>query len=150
MPPRIQPKNFILSLKTHKLTVFATFPSSATVQEVKAEALSALQSSVLQNSEPHPEAMDEDNSEWVVPRVSSLDDFELARMGKAQGRPTGQYEKLEPGATLKSVVANWDPIFIQFKNADGELLPVKVSIPPISPEDYEDPITQKGKRKADE
>ncbi|KAI9000716.1 hypothetical protein BD414DRAFT_472529 [Trametes punicea] len=150
MPPRIQPKNFILLLKTHKLTVFITLPSTSTVADVKAEALSALTSGVLENPEPNPAAMDEDSEEWVVPKVSSVDDFELARMAKAQGRPTGRYEKLEPSAQLKSVVANWDPIFIQFKDPNGALLPVKVSIPPINPEEYEDPSTQKGKRKAEE
>ncbi|KAI0650425.1 hypothetical protein C8Q79DRAFT_385748 [Trametes meyenii] len=94
--------------------------------------------------------MDEDNLEWELPKVSSLDDFELARTAKSQGRPAGQYEKLELNAQLKTVVANWDPIFVQFKDPNGGLLPVKVSIPPINPEEYEDPATQKGKRKADE
>ncbi|KAI0371539.1 hypothetical protein BV20DRAFT_993180 [Pilatotrama ljubarskyi] len=150
MPPRVQPKNFILLLKTHKLTVFLTFPSTATVAEVKEEALSALTASVLDNPEPNPAVMDEDSGEWEVPKVSSLDDFELARMVKAQGRPTGRYEKLDPGAQLKSVLANWDPVFVQFKDPDGLLLPVKVSIPPINPEEYEDTSTQKGKRKAEE
>ncbi|KAL1939995.1 hypothetical protein VTO73DRAFT_9330 [Trametes versicolor] len=150
MPPRIQPKNFILLLKTHKLTVLLTLPSTSTVEDVKAEALSALQSSVLENPEPNPEVMDEDSSEWAVPSVADTDDFELARAAKVQGRPTGKYEKLELGAQLKSVVANWDPIFVQFKDPNGGLLPVKVSIPPINPEEYEDPSTQKGKRKAEE
>ncbi|KAI0329531.1 hypothetical protein GY45DRAFT_1304563 [Cubamyces sp. BRFM 1775] len=150
MPPRHQPKNLILLFKTHKLTVFLTLPGTSTVAEAKAEALTALTSSVLQNPEPHPELMDEDDEEWKVPRVSSVDDFELARVAKAQGRPTGRYEKLDPTAQLKNVVSNWDPIFVQFRDESGELLPVKVSIPPISPEEYEDPSTQKGKRKADE
>ncbi|KAI9064846.1 hypothetical protein FKP32DRAFT_1591069 [Trametes sanguinea] len=150
MPPRAQPTNFILLLKTHKLTVFLTFPNTSTVADVKKEALDALTSSVLANPEPNPEVMDDDSEEWAVPRVSSVDDFELARAVKAQGRPTGRYEKLDVNAQLKSVVANWDPIFVQFKGEDGALLPVKVSIPPISPEDYEDPSTQKGKRKSDE
>ncbi|KAI0832743.1 hypothetical protein BC628DRAFT_1335763 [Trametes gibbosa] len=150
MPPRIQPKNFILLLKTHKLTIFVTFPSTATVEDVKLEALSALQSSVLENPEPHPEVMDEEQSEWQVPTVESVHDFELARATKAQGRPTGKYEKLDPGVQLKTVLVNWDPVFVQFKDPNGGLLPVKVSIPPVSPEDYEDSSAQKGKRKADE
>ncbi|OSD04528.1 hypothetical protein PYCCODRAFT_1433400 [Trametes coccinea BRFM310] len=150
MPPRAQPVNFILLLKTHKLTVFLTFPNTSTVADVKREALDALTSSVLQNPEPNPEVMDDDSEEWAVPKVSSVADFELARAAKTQGRPTGRYEKLDVNAQLKSVVANWDPIFVQFMDEDGTLLPVKVSIPPISPEDYEDPSTQKGKRKADE
>ncbi|KAH9899538.1 hypothetical protein C8Q73DRAFT_663215 [Cubamyces lactineus] len=120
------------------------------VAEAKAEALTAFTSSVLENPEPHPELMDEDDEEWRVPKVSSVDEFELARAAKAQGRPTGRYEKLDPTAQLKNVVSNWDPIFVQFRDESGELLPVKVSIPPILPEEYEDTSTQKGKRKADE
>lgn len=107
-------------LKTHKLTVLLTLPSTSTVEDVKAEVLSALQSSVLENPEPNPEVMDEDSSEWAVPSVADTDDFELARAAKVQGRPTGKYEKLELGAQLKSVVANWDPIFVQFKDPNGE------------------------------
>lgn len=107
-------------LKTHKLTVLLTLPSTSTVEDVKAEALSALQSSVLENPEPNPEVMDEDSSEWAVPSVADMDDFELARAAKVQGRPTGKYEKLELGVQLKSVVANWDPIFVQFKDPNGE------------------------------
>ncbi|KAI0677237.1 hypothetical protein C8Q78DRAFT_77573 [Trametes maxima] len=186
MPPRIQPKTFILLLKTHKLTVLLTLPSTSTVADVKVEALTALQSSVLDNPEPNPQLMDDDDMEWKVPKVSSLEDFELARTARSSGRPAGQYEKLELNAQLKTVVANWDPIFVQFKDPNGEwavstrgllyipsrsihfrtrlcaplppcvvrktggLLPVKVSIPPINPEEHEDPATQKGKRKADE
>ncbi|KAI0638501.1 hypothetical protein C8Q77DRAFT_436390 [Trametes polyzona] len=121
MPPRIQPKTFILLLKTHKLTVLLTFPSTSTVADVKEEALSAFQSSVLENPEPNPEVMDaDDNSEWVVPKVASVEDFELARALKVQGRPTGRYEKLEPSAQLKTVLSNWDPVFVQFKDPNGE------------------------------
>ncbi|CDO69923.1 hypothetical protein BN946_scf184568.g9 [Trametes cinnabarina] len=150
MPPRSQPANFILLLKTHKLTVFLTFPNTSTVADVKKDAFEALTSSVLENPEPNPEVMDDDSEEWKVPKVASVDDFELARAAKGQGRTTGRYEKLDPNAQLKSVVVNWESILVQFKAGDGSLLPVKVSIPPISPEDYEDPSTQKGKRKADE
>ncbi|KAI0774579.1 hypothetical protein C8Q74DRAFT_845936 [Fomes fomentarius] len=153
MPPRVQPKTFILLLKTHKLTVLITVPSTSTVNDVKAEALDALTSNVLSAPAPPAEyAMDEDPSEWEVPKVTSLDEFELAKAIKEKNRPTGRYEKLEGTAQLKSVVSNWEPIFIQFKDPNGGLLPVKVSIPSIFAEEEEDPAlsaARKGKRKAD-
>ncbi|KAI0751101.1 hypothetical protein C8Q80DRAFT_1155534 [Daedaleopsis nitida] len=154
MAPRVQPKVFILLLKTHKLTVLTTVSSTATVNDLKGEALEALQSSVLQAPSSHAEfAMDEDSdpSEWVVPKVSSMDEFELARAVKDKGRPTGLYEKLDRTAQLKNVVTNWDSVFIQFRDPNGGLFPVKVSIPPIFAEEEEDPASsaaRKGKRKA--
>ena len=112
---------FILLLKTHKLTVLITAPSTSTIDDVKTEALDALTSDVLTAPNPHGEyAMEEDPSEWEVPKVSSKDDFELARAVKEKQRPTGRYETLDTEAQLKSVLTNWDPVFIQFKDADGE------------------------------
>lgn len=120
-PPRVQPKTFILLLKTHKLTVLITVPSTSTVNDVKAEALDALTSSVLSAPAPPAEyAMDEDPSEWEVPTVTSMDEFELAKAIKEKNRPTGRYQKLEGTAQLKSVVSNWEPIFVQFKDPNGE------------------------------
>lgn len=120
-PPRVQPKTFILLLKTHKLTVLITVPSTSTVNDVKAEALDALTSNVLSAPAPPAEyAMDEDPSEWEVPTVTSMDEFELAKAIKEKNRPTGRYQKLEGTAQLKSVVSNWEPIFVQFKDPNGE------------------------------
>ncbi|TBU33023.1 hypothetical protein BD311DRAFT_749064 [Dichomitus squalens] len=154
MPPRAPPKTFILLVKTHKLTVLISVPSTSTVADIKTEALDALQSPVMDAPNPHAEfAMDEDDSgEWEVPKVATTDDFELARQVKEKGRPTGRYEKLEDGAQLKSVLSNWDSVFIQFKDPNGGLQPVKVSLPPIFAEEEEDPslsAARKGKRKAE-
>ncbi|KAI0722341.1 hypothetical protein C8T65DRAFT_136964 [Cerioporus squamosus] len=152
MPPRAPPKVFILLLKTHKLTVLITAPSTSTVEDVKTEALDALTSSVLAAPNPHAEyAMDEDPSEWEVPKVSSKGDFELAKAVKEKQRPTGRYETLDTKAQLKNVLANWDPVFIQFKGSDGGLLPVKVSLPSVNDEEEEPSpsAASKGKRKAE-
>ena len=119
-PPRAQPKTFILLLKTHKLTAMLTIPSTSTVHALKEEALSALQSDVMAAPNPHPEAMEEDESEWTVPEVSSVDDFELAKAVKEKGRPTGQYETLNVASQLKNVVSNWEPVFVQFREPNGE------------------------------
>ena len=37
-------------------------------------------------------------------------------------RPTGRYEQLDNDAQLKNVLSNWDPVFIQFKDPNGEWL----------------------------
>ena len=91
------------------------------MNDVKTEALEALTSNVMSAPRaPAEDAMDEDPSEWEVPKVTSTDDFELAKAVKEKGRPTGRYEKLDGGAQLKNVVANWEPVFIQFKDPNGE------------------------------
>ena len=86
--------------------------------------LDALQSGVVNAPiQPEESAMDvddEDDEEWEVPQVETIEDFELARQVKEKGRPTGRYEQLEVKAQLKNVLANWDPVFIQFRDADGE------------------------------
>ena len=93
--------------------------------DIKAEVLDALQSGVVNAQvQPSDYAMDvdedEDNLEWKVPDVEILDDFELARQVKEKGRPTGRYEQLETKSQLKNVLANWDAVFVQFKDANGE------------------------------
>ncbi|KAI1796082.1 hypothetical protein LXA43DRAFT_1090176 [Ganoderma leucocontextum] len=151
VPP---PKIFILLIKTHKLTVLINVPSTSTVGDIKEEALDALQSGVV-GAPIHSESameVDEDDPEWEVPKVESTEDFELARQVKEKGRPTGRYEQLEAKTQLKNVLANWDPVFVQFKDANGGLLPVTVSIPSIFAEEEEDPslsAARKGKRKAE-
>ena len=111
-------------IKTHKLTVLLNVPSTSTVNDIKAEVLDALQSGVVNAPiQPEESAMDvddEDEEEWEVPQVETTEDFELARQAKEKGRPTGRYEQLEVKAQLKNVLANWDPVFIQFKDVDGE------------------------------
>ncbi|KAM5534791.1 hypothetical protein V8D89_011507 [Ganoderma adspersum] len=155
MPPRTLPKIFILLIKTHKLTVLINVPSTSTVDDIKAEVFDALQSGVVnapvQPAETAMDVDDEDELEWEVPQVETTEDFELARQVKEKGRPTGRYEQLEVKAQLKNVLANWDPVFVQFRDANGGLLPVKVSIPSVSGEEEEPALSavRKGKRKAD-
>ena len=99
---------------------------------MKQEALDALQSDVLAAPNPHPDAMDEDDSEWTVPKVSSMDDFELAKASKDKGRPTGNYETLVGTVQLKSVVVNWEPVFVQFKDPNGEWVCIAFDITHVS------------------
>ncbi|KAI0053748.1 hypothetical protein FA95DRAFT_1552250 [Auriscalpium vulgare] len=150
MPPRAQPKIFQILVKTHKLTVFCTFPSSTTLGPVKEEVFSALTDGVAQRVE--------------FPTVSSLDDFVLARELKEKGQGTGRYEALRDSQVLKDVANNWDVLYIQFKSQDGELLPIEVTLPSLNDDDEEESIpieypeemdlapdagsSRKGKRKA--
>ncbi|PCH40990.1 hypothetical protein WOLCODRAFT_137118 [Wolfiporia cocos MD-104 SS10] len=93
----------------------------------------------------------EDDEAWTVPRVAGLDDFELCRSVKERGRPTGRYELLDSSAVVKTSVANWEHIFVQFRDTDGELLPVKVLVAPVQDEEDDEAelaAARKGKRKA--
>lgn len=115
-----------MSLKTHKLTILTTVtqPATTTIAELKEEALSALTADIVAN--PHMEidiGLPEPEPEWQVPPIASVDDFELCRAIKEKGRPTGQYEPLSPNDTVKQSVLNWDSLFLQFKDSEGECHP---------------------------
>lgn len=64
--------------------------------------------------------VDEHDPEWEVPAVQSVDDFELAKAVKEKNRPTGKYESLEGTSTLKAFLVNWETVFIQFRDSQGE------------------------------
>ncbi|THH02149.1 hypothetical protein EW026_g644 [Hermanssonia centrifuga] len=119
MPPRLQPKTYILTFKTHKLTALITVtqPDRTTIGDLKNEALGALQSDVLNS---HQEIDVDMDSEWTVPQVGSVDDFELCRAIKEKGRPTGRYELLSTTDIVKQALVNWESLFVQFKDANGE------------------------------
>lgn len=67
-----------------------------------------------------PMDVDENDPEWEVPQVQSVDDFELAKAVKEKGRPAGKYETLDRNTSLKSSLLNWDNVFIQFKDQEGK------------------------------
>ena len=121
--PRLPPKTYILTIKTHKLSVLVTVaqPDKTTIGELKNEVLSALTADVVVN--PHIDdamGLPEPDPSWESPFVDTVDDFELCRAVKEKGRPTGHYEPLANNETVKSSVANWESVFVQFKNEKGE------------------------------
>ncbi|KAJ7368934.1 hypothetical protein DFH08DRAFT_796757 [Mycena albidolilacea] len=65
----------------------------------------------------------------LPPRPTQTGDFELCRALKdTRGRPTGEYELLEDGkVSLRDAgVANWEALFLQFRDAEtGDLRPVE-------------------------
>jgi len=155
MPLKVQPQTYILPLKTHKFTAFLTANLSDTIDTVKEEALTALKSEVLYAPNPHAEMgmpVDEDEeAQWTVPKVGKLIDFELCRAIKERGRPTGNYEVLEGDALVRNALVNWEAVFVQFRDDNGELLPVRVSLPSILDEEDEEAelaAARRGKRKA--
>ncbi|KAJ7248484.1 hypothetical protein C8J57DRAFT_1522448 [Mycena rebaudengoi] len=149
VPPRAQPKIFQVPIKTHKLTIFTTVLPTITVGALKDEVLSALASDV--------------NQVEGVPQVSSVADFELCKGLRERGKLKGEYEVLaDYKRTIRDAgVANWEALFVQFRDpTSGDLLPV-VFIPfeddeeevssqfaaPLPPAD-ESSATSRGKRKA--
>ena len=96
-----------------------------TIGDLKCEALSALQADVLHRKSDEDDSMDlvpdfDPEGEWVIPAVNSVDDFELSRAVKDRGRPTGKYTVLSNEGTVKQSLVNWESLFIQFKDEDGE------------------------------
>lgn len=96
------------------------------VAQLKAEVLSALSSDV--------------NTLEDVARPTKVHDFELCKAVKDRGKLTGEFQLLdELKLSLRDAgVANWEPLFVQFRDPDsGDLRPV-VFVPF---EDDEDGVT---------
>ncbi|KAG8218882.1 hypothetical protein J3R82DRAFT_4561 [Butyriboletus roseoflavus] len=172
MPQRAPPKAYQTLLKTHRLTIFLTTPQSSTIAKLKEEALSALTSAVLSSSSSVPRiptapGEDIDMMDAEVPRVESTEDFELCRVVKDKGKsnaassasPPVSYETLGPATPIKGLLNNWETLYVQFRDEDGNLLPVEVSQPSLLDEEDEEPrraplapespaAVGKGKRKA--
>ncbi|KAF9450158.1 hypothetical protein P691DRAFT_798516 [Macrolepiota fuliginosa MF-IS2] len=156
MPPRTQPKIYLLQLSIH-LTVLPT----TTLAELKQEVFDAFTSDVAEPmtrlaGEPKPkdpDGMDEDMDissydtsglppapEDVVPRVASLEDFELCRAVKEKGRMTGEFHVVEANdVELKlSGLSGWEVLFVQFRDKkSGLLMPAKFTLPPIDDDEEE-------------
>lgn len=65
--------------------------------------------------------MEVDSEEWKIPEIhGGLDGFELCRAIKEKGRVTGRYETLKGSATVKESVVNWEHVFVQFRDENGE------------------------------
>lgn len=82
-----------------------------TIADMKSDVLSALQADVSSNSLDFM-AMD-------PPQISveSEDDFELCRAIRERGKPTGDFEVLEPSKLLKdNGLSGWEAIFLQFRD----------------------------------
>ncbi|TFY67638.1 hypothetical protein EVJ58_g1476 [Rhodofomes roseus] len=153
MPPKAQPKAYILPVKTHKLSVFLTASLNDTIGSLKKDVLTALNAPVLRAPNPKSEsAMNVDDAQdWTVPTAGSVKDFELCRAIKERGRPTGIYELLEDDMQVRNCLTNWEALYVQFRDTDGELLPVQVSTPSLLDEEDEEAelaAARKGKRKA--
>ncbi|KAH0840154.1 hypothetical protein J3R83DRAFT_1137 [Lanmaoa asiatica] len=177
MPPRVPPKAYQFLLKTHRLTIFLTVHQSSTIAKLKEEALSALTSAVLSSSSGVPriptapgedvDMMEEEEADAEIPRVESTEDFELCRAVKDKSKSNAAssasaavpYETLDPSTPIKGLLSNWEILYVQFRDEDGNLLPVEFSQPSLLDEEDEEPRRAppvpeslvpvgKGKRKA--
>jgi len=89
------------------------------IEELKAETLSALKSAVAEDAldvmamEPPPDL-----------KVETENDFELCRTKREKGKPTGEYEILDPTKTLREIgLSGWEAIFLQPKDENGKQIP---------------------------
>ncbi|PPQ69892.1 hypothetical protein CVT26_014155 [Gymnopilus dilepis] len=133
--------------------MLSSLAPTTTIAELKREALSALQSDVASNS------LDVNAMEPPELDIETEDDFELCRVKKEKGKPTNDFEILEPTRMLRdSGLSGWEAVFLQPRDRNtGELLPVQYTPPPMYPEEQQEEEPQsrvpevsnsKGKRKA--
>ncbi|KAG2060227.1 hypothetical protein BDR06DRAFT_859545, partial [Suillus hirtellus] len=127
-PPRTAPKAYQILAKTHQVTIFLTVPQTATIAFLKDEALSALTSRVAT----------EDDS---FPHVQSTSDFELARAvkEKEKNRSGVTYEALESNKVVRGLLTNWEVLYFQFRDEEGNLMPVEVTQPSLLDDEEEEP-----------
>ncbi|EIW76194.1 hypothetical protein CONPUDRAFT_76596 [Coniophora puteana RWD-64-598 SS2] len=149
MPPKPAPKSLHLLLKTHKLTIFLTVPAGTTIAALKEEALGALTSGAYDGPD--------------VPPVSSTDDFVLCRSARAKSgssSSSASYDLLDEDSSVREVLANWEIVYMQFKDEYGcplfwwwhrawpssddvcyerELQPIEVTLPSLLDDEEEEP-----------
>ena len=105
---------------------------------------------------------DEEGANSEVPRVQSMEDFELCRAIKDKGKSSAAssasasmlYETLKPSAPIKGLLSNWETLYVQFKDENGVLslspiifcspnpgdpLPIEVSQPSLLDGEDEEP-----------
>ena len=99
---------FCLSVRTHKLSITVTTSQEELVSKLKEEVLSALTALYL-----HGDRVPQ------VPTAKTVEDFELCRAVKEKGRPTGDYELLDQSGRVKDGLANWDSVYIRFRDESG-------------------------------
>ncbi|CAL1700235.1 unnamed protein product [Somion occarium] len=118
MPPKAQPKTYILLIKTHKLTLLVTSNATNNINSLKVEVVSGFNASALNPSSDGliPMDVDTQDPEWEVPKIQSVNDFELCRAIKEKGRLTGRYEVLDGNASIKSTLVNWEYVFMRFRD----------------------------------
>ncbi|TFK62714.1 hypothetical protein BDN72DRAFT_376664 [Pluteus cervinus] len=141
MPPKV-PKVFQLLIRTHNLTIYHTMLPTTSVVTVKEETLSALTSNVNQAED--------------VPRISSLEEFDLCRASK--GKPV-KYEALDETKELKDIIGlgTWEVLYVRFKDPEtGKSSKITFTAPSMDDDEIlsaapePEPVSSKsqGKRKA--
>ena len=85
-----------------------TTPQEEAISNLKEEVLSALSALYL-----HGDRVSQ------VPTAKTVDDFELCRAIKEKGKPTGDYELLDVSGRVKDNLANWDSVYIRFRDESG-------------------------------
>lgn len=95
-------------MKTHKLSIRITAPPEEAISNLKEEVLSALTALYLHG----------DNVPQV-PAAKTVDDFELCRAIKERGKQSGEYDVLDDSGRVKDHLANWDSVYIRFRDESG-------------------------------
>lgn len=59
-----------------------------------------------------------------IPRVTSIDDFELCRIVKDKGKSSSgagsTYEVLDPASPIMGLLGNWEVLYVKFRDEDGK------------------------------
>lgn len=57
-----------------------------------------------------------------IPNVQSMDDFELCRAVKDRGKASAAttYEVLDARSPIRGLLSNWEELYVQFRDEDGE------------------------------
>ncbi|KAJ3788901.1 hypothetical protein GGU10DRAFT_344924 [Lentinula aff. detonsa] len=143
LPQKSERKIYQILVRTHKTTLFFTVPPSTTIKYLKEQVFSALNSGL--------------SEEEGIPIIKNVEDFDLCRCRVIKGKDQKTYDVLEQTeSTIKEIkLTNWEVLYIQFKDEEGQSLEIMATDPPIDDDEESKPLHSsptidkgKGKRRA--
>ncbi|KZV97275.1 hypothetical protein EXIGLDRAFT_731271 [Exidia glandulosa HHB12029] len=111
MPPRRDPKQYTLSLRTHKTLIYLSVPATSPISSLIPRVISAIHQF--------------SDSKKLVPK-----DVALAKAKRNERRQVvpGEYELLDGTKSVKDSVGNWESVYVMFRDPDGNFK-VVVTLP---------------------
>ncbi|GJJ07151.1 hypothetical protein Clacol_001351 [Clathrus columnatus] len=144
---KITPKVFQILAKTHRLTIFLSAPVTATITDLKSQALPALErySTVQEENEDVDIDLPPVKQDDILPKVTEISDFEFCKAKRDRAGKIIEFDVLDAKAVIRETLSNWESIYFRFRNEAGKLQDVEIEEPVDS--DQEEVPDPKGKRK---
>lgn len=106
------------------MTVFLNAPVTATIDDLKTQALPSLEqySSSIPAEDLEDAAMPIHNIDEPIPIVKDVTDFELCKAKRDRSGRVIDYDVLESNAVVRDKLSNWEIVYFRFKDESGTLV----------------------------